>query len=124
MDPHGVSRVDCIWEEVRISSQLTGDLRSGLVVVDHQRLEISMSDDSSQLQDVQLFREPPDGLGTAVVEVHFAMARRVSDLSPKCITHGRLELEDWPEAKGKCFQDLAGPPAKRYIPRVAILGFG
>lgn len=33
-----------------------GDLRSWLVVVEHQRLEVSMFGDSGQLQDVELLR--------------------------------------------------------------------
>ena len=83
-----------------------------------------MSDDSSQLQDVQLLRKPPDGLGAAVVEVHFPMSGRIANFSPERISHGRFELEDGPEAKGKCLQDLASPPAKRHISCVAVLGFG
>lgn len=69
------SRTPPSWSgSVGKSTELARNLGRGLVVVNHQGLEVSMSDDSSQLQYVQLFREPPDGLGTAVVEVNFSMS--------------------------------------------------
>lgn len=88
-----------------------------------------MSDDSDQLQDMQIFREspnglgaPPNGLGAPVVEVYFAIVRGVANLAPRRLTLCIFKLEDRPEAEAMRLQDLASLRTLRHVSGVTIPG--